>query len=155
MIVLCLLASVHVALMQAERNLSCEESPRQNLLPSVVAPMMGNSPAWMVDDGSGWSRGPFKTLWVLLRDSQQVRISGRQLDGSGVVKLRRGDGSSTNVLTVRDPTKESVTPGGASREIMDAYVFFPSEVYYPTPGCWEFTIRTGEHVSHVIRSLKP
>lgn len=155
MIIMWLLLSTRVAWMQTEHQMSCNESPKHNLLSTIVGPMMGNTPAWMVDDGSGWSRGPFKTLWVLVRNSYQVRISGHQLDGQGIAMLSRGDGSPTDMLIVTDPTKESVTPGGASRDIMDAYVFLPSQVRYPNPGCWEFTIRTGEQVSHVVRLLKP
>ena len=133
----------------------CQQSPTQDLLPEVIAPMVGIRPVWLVDGSATWRNGePVKTLWVLLRTSADVRIEGRRLDGPGVLKLRRGDDPPADMLAIASPAKQSVIPGGASPEIMRAYVFLPSHVFYPSPGCWEFTIRIGEETARIVRDLK-
>src|SRR5438128_1947880 len=98
---------------------SCEPSPTQDLLPDVVAPMTGTSPAWMVDGSPSWSGGreAVKTLWVLRRTSDSVRISGRRLDGPGLARLRRGSDTPSDTLFVANPSKESVIPGGAPQAV--------------------------------------
>jgi hypothetical protein len=134
----------------------CEASPTQDLLPHVVAPMTGASPVWLVDGGSrAWSGGqePVKTLWVLRRTSDPVRISGQRLDGPGYVKLRRGSDVPSEILFVANPSRESVVPGGAPPEVMRSYAFLPSHVFYPSAGCWQFTIRIDEKEFQIVREL--
>jgi hypothetical protein len=135
---------------------SCQTSPTQDLLPDVVGPMTGASPAWLVDGSAGWSRAdePVKTLWVLLRTGQSVRIAGRRVDGPGQVLLRRGDDMPAETLVVSNPIRETVIPGGVRPEVMQSYVFIPSHVFYPSPGCWEFTIRIGQDEARITRELK-
>jgi hypothetical protein len=118
--------------------------------------MIGARPAWLVDDGSTTWRGdgPVKTLWVLSRTSEHVRIEGRRLDAPGALTLRRGDDLPAKVLVIANPASESVIPGGAPPEVLRAYVFLPSHVFYPSPGCWEFTVRIGEHEVRIVRELK-
>src|SRR2546426_12844255 len=43
---------------------SCEPSPTQDLLPDVIAPMTGTSPAWLVDGHTMWPGAlePVKTF---------------------------------------------------------------------------------------------
>jgi hypothetical protein len=140
----------------ARRLNPCQQSPTQDLLPEVVAPMIGVRPVWLVDGSANWRRGePAKTLWVLLRTSEEVRITGRQLDGPGTLTLRRGDDRPADMLIVANPARQSVIPGGAPPAIMRAYVFVLSDVFYPSPGCWEFTVRVGQEEVRVVRDLKP
>lgn len=135
---------------------ACQASALQDLLPEVIAPMVGAPPAWLVDGSAGWSsHQPIKTLWVFLRTSEEVRIAGRRLDGPGVLRLRRGGNSPASMLIIENPARQSVIPGGASRSIMRDYVFLPSHVFYPSPGCWEFTVRIGQEEIRIVRDLKP
>ena len=140
----------------ARRLNPCQQSPTQDLLPEVVGPMIGARPVWLVDGSATWRSGePVKTLWVLLRTSEEVRIAGRQLDGPGVLTLRRGDDPPADMLIVANPARQSVIPGGAPPAIMRAYAFLPSHVFYSSPGCWEFTILVGQQEVRVVRDLKP
>lgn len=162
-----LLLSVSLAVMTASsvpdgptsaagRPSACQQSPTQDLLPEVVAPMVGARPVWLVDGPATWRSGePVKTLWVLLRTSEDVRIRGRQLDGPGTLTLRRGDDPPGDMLVIANPARQSVVPGGAPPEIMRDYVFLPSHVFYPSPGCWEFIVRVGEEEMRIVRDLKP
>jgi len=140
----------------AEPSSPCQQSPTQDLLPEVVAPMVGVRPVWMVGGSATWGNGePIKTLWVLLRTSETVRIRGRRLDGPGVVKLRTGDDPPTDTLVIPNRARQSATPGGASPVNKRAYVFLPSHVFYPSPGCWEFTVRIGDEEVRIVRDLNP
>jgi hypothetical protein len=135
---------------------SCEPSPTHDLLPNVVAPMTGTPPAWMVDGSPTWSgeREAVKTLWVLRRTSDSVRISGRRLDGPGLARLRRGGDTPSDTLFVANPSKESVTPGGAPQAVMRSYVFLPSHVFYPSAGCWQFTVQIAQEDFRIVRDLR-
>ena len=134
---------------------SCQPSPTQDLLPGVVAPMTGSSPAWMID-GSTWpgEHEPAKTLWVLRRTSDSVRISGRRLDAPGRARVRRGSDAPSDTLLVANPSKESVTPGGAPPDVMRSYVFLPSHVFYPSPGCWQFTVHIAQEEFRIVRESR-
>lgn len=135
---------------------SCQQSPTQDLLPEVVGPMVGARPVWLVDGSATWKAGePVKTLWVLLRTSQDVRIQGRRLDAPGALSLRRGDDPPADVFVIPNPEKQSVIPTGAPATILQVYVFIPSHVFYPNPGCWEFTVRIGQEEFRIVRDLKP
>src|SRR5436190_11293678 len=59
---------------------------------SVVAPMTGSHPVWLVDGSSGqWDSRPVKTLWVLSHDvAGSLRIEGRRLDGPGLIAFQDG-----------------------------------------------------------------
>jgi hypothetical protein len=132
----------------------CQQSPTQDLLPEVVGPMLGMRPVWLVDGSATWSSGePVKTLWVLSRTWEVVRIGGRRLDGPGALTLRRGDDPPADMLVMANPTKQSVTPGGAPPNVMRAYIFLPSHVFYPSPGCWEFTVHVGPEEIRIVRDL--
>jgi hypothetical protein len=72
-----------------------------------------------------------------------------------VLKLRQGDGPPAEMLVIANPANQSVIPGGAPPDIMRAYVFLSSNVLYPSPGCWEFTVRIGEEATRIVRDLKP
>src|SRR5438270_616880 len=102
----------------------CQQSPTQDLLPEVVAPMVGVRPVWLVDGSATWRSGePVKTLWIFLRTSEEIRIEGRRLDGPGTLKLRHGDDPPAESLLISNPHMFSVIPTGASPEIMRVYAF--------------------------------
>lgn len=133
----------------------CAESPTENLLPQLVGPMTGAAPSWMVDGGVRWQgpSHPVKSLWVLHRTSQVIQIAGRLLGGSATASFRRGENHSPETLFVIDPNTDSVIPGGATADALRQYVFLPSHVFYPSAGCWQFTIRAGSTESTVTRLI--
>ena len=134
----------------------CRQSPVQDLLPSVVGPMMGADPAWLVSDSAQWSSAdaPVKTLWVVRRTDQPVRITGQRVDGPGTAMFRRGSDEPTESLDVPSAALQSAWPGGASREVTSAYAFLPSHVFYPSPGCWRFEVRVGDQVVPIVREVR-
>jgi hypothetical protein len=118
--------------------------------------MVGARPTWMVDGATWRGDEPVKTLWVLVRTSEQVRIEGRRLDARGRVKIRGGDDPrKRDALVIANPARQSVMPGGASPDVMRAYAFLTSHVFYPSPGCWEFTVRIGQQDYRIVRNLEP
>lgn len=142
----------------SDTSLSCKETPAENLLPSVIGPMAGSRPAWFVDGGdSTWDHAehPVKTLWVVSRTSARVRITGSRLAGPGTAKFRRGQDEPAAEFVIADPRVASVIPGGASAEVMQAYAFFPSHVFYSSPGCWEFTVQVGSDEVRLVIEIKP
>lgn len=143
----------------SDTSLSCKETPVENLLPSVIGPMAGSRPAWFVDDGDYliWEHAehPVKTLWVVSRTSAPVRITGNRLDGHGTAKFRRGQDEPAAEFVIADPRVASAIPLGASAEVMQAYSFIPSHVFYSSPGCWEFTVQVGSDEVRLVREIKP
>jgi hypothetical protein len=135
---------------------TCDSSPTQDLLQDVIAPMTGASPVWLVDGSATWPGDlvPLKTVWVLRRTSDSVRISGRRVDAPGTAKLRHGRDTPSDVLFVANPSNESVIPGGASPAVMRSFVFLSSHVFYPSPGCWLFTVHIGQQEYRIVRELK-
>lgn len=143
-----------------DTTLSCKQTPAENLLPSVVGPMAGSRPAWFVDDGGDlfWEHAehPVKTLWIVSRTSAPVRITGNRVDGPGTVKFRRGQDQPIEAeFVIADPSVASAIPGGASADVMRAYSFIPSHVFYSSPGCWEFTVQVGSGEIRLVREIKP
>jgi hypothetical protein len=138
---------------------ACAASPVEDRLPSVVAPLTGTEPAWVVDSGGRW-QGPnqvVKTLWVFSRKATgSLRVTGRQLDGVGRLRFQDGgiEGHPADALEIADPWKRSVIPGGASAEILRAYSFIPNYVIYPSPGCWEFTVQLGAATTRIVLDMK-
>ena len=137
-------------------GISCEPTPSHDSL-DVVGPMAGSHPAWLVDGSDRWGGAthPVKTLWVVARTSHRVQITGRLLDGAGAVGFRRGSSAVTGALVVEDPSHASVIPAGATSELLRAYSFIPSHVFYARPGCWEFTVRIGEESLRIVREVAP
>lgn len=94
----------------SDTSLSCQETPAENLLPSVVGPMAGSRPAWFVDGGDYiWEHAEHavKTLWVVSRTSAPVRITGNRLDGPGTAKFRRGQDEPMEAeFVIADPRAE-------------------------------------------------
>ncbi|OLC82147.1 MAG: hypothetical protein AUH72_07685 [Acidobacteria bacterium 13_1_40CM_4_65_8] len=76
------------------------------------------------------------------------------MDGVGSATLVRGSDEPSDVLFVANPSRESAIPGGAPPDVMRSYMFFPSHVFYTSPGCWQFTVRVGHEEFHIVRELK-
>ena len=143
----------------ADLGLSCDPTAAENPLLTVVGPITGRRPVWLVDGSAGSWRGPekpVKTLWVFARESaSNVRIQGRQLSGVGRTSFSRGvNGPVTDALVITDTGAISVIPDGATPEIMRFYAFVPSYIYYPTAGCWEFTAQFGGEETRIVLSIR-
>ena len=150
------LFGLFVAIVAAQSAGPCKESPTTDLLPSVIAPMTGQAPVWIVD-GLAPFHGlnvPAKTAWVFVRPVKNVRIEGRRLDGPETVTFQSGNDSPSKALVIPDPAAWSVTPGGASPDIMKQYAFVTSHVFYPSPGCYEFTIRIADREERIVRDVR-
>lgn len=135
---------------------ACVATPRENVL-SVVGPMRGQRPAWLVDDGSGLWAGAgssTKTLWVLAQPTGRVEITGRLQGSAKAARFQRGSGTLTEKLEVEDPRRESVRPGGAQTDLLQAYAFISSQVFYPEPGCWEFTVVVADVPHRIVQSVE-
>jgi len=135
----------------------CAVTPAVDRLPSVIAPMAGAYPAWLVTDSVWPGRNvPAKSALVLSRDAPgPLIVTGHRVDGPGVLGFRDGaDDIETKILTIADPARRSVTPGGATRSIMASYAFIMMLVSYPTAGCWKFNVQLGEHEVSIIRELR-
>lgn len=137
----------------------CTATPRQDLLPTVIAPMAGQAPIWFIDSGNGaWAGAdaPVKSVWVIQRHSSAaLTVTGRQLDGSGSVSFARTIGSPrVSRLGIADPTAESMLPGGASVDVLRAFAFVSSYVFYPNAGCWEITSEIGSRRQSIVVAVK-
>jgi len=133
----------------------CEQSPTENRWPEVIAPMLGQSPAWLVGGAGTWVKDePVKTVWVILRRAGQVRITGHRTDGLAAAKFIRewGDAPS-NELVIENPNMRRIIPHGASPDVLRQYLFFGSNVIYDSPGCWEFDVVVGDQTSRIVKDV--
>jgi hypothetical protein len=129
---------------------SCRFSPREDLLPGVIAPMASDRPIWFVDGAAGRWHGadyPVKSVWVIERDeARSLSASGRRLDGSGLMRFSKGmNGPRSDSVLIPDPKQDSMIPGGISAETQRRFVFVSSYLFYPSPGCWEIQVQMGAH----------
>ena len=123
----------------------------------VVEPMLGAAPVWLTARArEPWQMGPQKSLWVLSRKVVgTLSVTGKQVDGGGVVKFQRGiDGAIHDTLVISDIKSESVRPAGATLKLLRDYAFIPSFIYYPSRGCWELTARLGSEQRLIVRELQ-
>jgi hypothetical protein len=59
------------------------------------------------------------------------------------------NGPISQEMVIEDPRRESVLPGGGSRDLLDVYAFIPSYVFYPQRGCYQFDVElNGRHATH-------
>lgn len=127
--------------------LGCPADSRQDLLPGVVAPMIGESPVWLVDGTYGRWLGPegVKSIWVLRGTSHgTLKVRGRRIDGTETVEFRAHlTDTPSKELVITEPAKQSMTPSGASATIMQNYLFVSSYIGFPIAGCWELTAEVG------------
>jgi hypothetical protein len=138
---------------------SCPESPMENPYPGVLSPMIGHHPAWLVDGSNRrWSSAEerIKTLWVLSAKGRgALHITGRRLDGDGEAQFQNGmDATPQRTFDIGDRRRNTVTPGGATPEIMATYAFIPSYVIYPSRGCWQFIVRIGADDTRITIEIK-
>lgn len=138
---------------------ACPVSPVEDPVPGIIGPITGQHPAWLIDGSNRQWAGAeerIKTLWVFSKKaSGRLRISGRRLDGDGELQFQDGmDGARQPALDIADPWKRSVTPGGSTPEILRAYAFLPNYVIYPSPGCWQFTVRLGADEARITIEIK-
>lgn len=157
------LGAVLVALPSAAQSTppeaTCAATPLEDRLPSIIAPMAGQHPVWLVGGSFGrWygSTELVKSVWVLARDVPgDLVLRGHQRDGDGILRFQDGvDASPVDTLVVAGPNRRSVVPGGASREIMQDYAFYPMYLIYPSPGCWEVNARLGDEEVQIVVELK-
>jgi hypothetical protein len=147
-------------LIVATTNAACSQSPLQEILPGIVDTARGVGP-WLVGDGSNgrwaWAQNtPAKTLWILRTTHDRIVIRGRELGTGAVVRFQTGGPASpiSDSMIVDDPWSASVKPGGATWEIRNQYLFFPSQVYYPSPGCFEFDVAAGPRHATITLEIK-
>lgn len=141
---------------QTPRGQATCESARPISLLSVVGPMLGSHPAWLVDGSASWMGAgvPVKTLWVVAQSNQRIEIAGRLRGGSETARFRRGSDTIADTLIIENPRRESVIPGGATADLLREYAFIPSHVFYPVPGCWEFTVSISGAQHRLVRSVE-
>lgn len=139
----------------------CEATHFEDPVPGVVGRVAGTRPVWLADGlGFGMFPGakrPVKSLWVLAREvAGGFRVEGRRLDGAGTTRFQVGgmDTPITDTLVVEKPAAQSVIPGGASADVMKAYAFIPSYVFYPSPGCWQLTAHLGDTDTRIVLEVK-
>lgn len=143
----------------AQSEPTCNATPRQERL-SVIAPMAGEDPVWLVDGSFGlWQTAetPVKSVWVLARDvSGDLVVEGRLIGGMERVLFQSAvDGPRLERLTLEDPTNSSVAPGGATPEVLATYSFVPMYLVYPSAGCWEINVRLGSNTRQIIVEQLP
>ncbi len=124
-------------------------------LPTIVGLMRGRDPIWLVDGSFGKWTGPdvlAKSVWVLSRDKDgEFTVEGRRLDAPGTMFFQDGlSGSPIERLVITDASAQMITPGGATPEIMERYVFLMMYLIYPDSGCWEITARLGNRTTRIV-----
>jgi hypothetical protein len=146
-------------LMAAALAAACSVSPIDNPLPAIIGPMTGQQPAWMIDGSSGhWesAEARIKTLWVLSKQAAgRLLIQGRRLDGDGIAQFQDGGvtGVPKDTLEIENPWRRA-WPSNATPEARRAYAWVPNYVIYPSPGCWQFTVRVGADETRITIELK-
>ena len=134
---------------------TCLQTPSQPVVDSV-GPGRGQRPAWMVDVARGWTAAtePVKTLWIVALPASRVRITSRRIDGPGIATVQREGRPATDIVEIDSPQSGSVTPGGATPDVMASYAFFSSQVFYPTSGCCRFDVEVDGTVVQIVRELR-
>ena len=133
----------------------CPATGLEDRLPTIIAPMVGSEPIWLVNGSFNRWLGPdglVKSVWVLSRAVEgDLVVSGHRLDGAGVMRFQAGvDASPVVRVVIPDATRQSVIPGEATPEMMDEYAFRTMYLIYPSPGCWEVTARLGDHERRIV-----
>jgi hypothetical protein len=127
-------------------------SPTRDRLPGVDL-VTGVDPVWVstADHWDTGTAGRFKTLWIFRTTREPVRVAGRELHSGEPTRFQHDglDAPVTDTMMITDPWRESVIPGGQTWDLKNQFLFITSYVFYPSPGCYEFTVER-EHVSHRI-----
>ena len=146
-------------LLAAWLTAACPVSPVEDPLPGIIGPITGQHPAWLVDgNGRRWSNAEerVKTLWVFSQKaSGPLHIAGRRLDGEGTARFQDGgvEGIPKDALDI-DNWRRRAWPGNATAEVRRDYAFVPNYVIYPSPGCWQFTVRLGSEETRITIEIK-
>jgi len=137
----------------------CASTATDRTLPSVVGPATGADPIWLIDGSSGrfnnLRNGSVKTLWIF-KTRQRVRVEGHEVNTGAKTRFRRQglNGPIGDEMILEDPRRESVLPGGATRNLVDVYVFIPSYVSYAQPGCYQFEVEIDDTTRHITVEIK-
>src|SRR2546428_9730635 len=91
---------------------SCEPSPTQDLLPDVIAPRAGTSPAWLVDGHTMWPGAlePVKTVWVLRRSSSRFAYQVGAWTASARLRWLAAVTSRPTCCSARIPVESQRSP---------------------------------------------
>ena len=136
------------------QDLPCAVTPTEALLPHIVGDAAGGDPAWVVSGSQFDSRG-VKTLWIF-KTRNRVRVTGRDVATGAVVRFRRDglDGPVEDEMVIDNPRRQSVLPGGATRELLDTYAFITSAVLYPDHGCYRFDVDIEGIARHITIRIR-
>lgn len=136
----------------AETVVPCPATPLEDRLPEVIAPMAGEEPIWLVTSFGKWF-GPkvlAKSVWIVSRGAaEDLLVTGHRLDGPGTLLFQLG-ATPSEKFELSDLEGLWVIPGGATLEIMGEYGFAPMYLIYPSPGCWQITVRLGGETRRIV-----
>jgi hypothetical protein len=135
-------------------QLFCIPTPKHDRLPGVDL-VAGIDPVWVSTDDH-WdngtqSPGQAKTLWIFRTTREPIQIVGREIHSGAQTRFQHGglDAPVTETMTISDPWRDSVLPGGQTWDLKNHYLFITSYVFYPSRGCYEFIVKR-EGSSHRI-----
>lgn len=138
---------------------ACPVSPVEDPVPEIIGTIAGQHPAWLIHgNGRRWSNAEerVKTLWVFSQHaSGPLHIVGRRLDGDGTARFQDGgvDGIPKDALDIEE-WRRRAWPSNATPEVRREYAFVPNYIIYPSPGCWQFTVRLGQDETRITIELK-
>ena len=138
---------------------ACPVSPVEDPLPAIIGPITGQHPAWLIDGANRPWANPeerIKTLWVFSQKaSGRLVITGRRLDGEGIARFQDdGVGGIPKDALDIDDWRRRAWPGNATPEVRRDYAFVPNYVIFPSPGCWQFTVRLGAEDTRITIEIK-
>ncbi len=154
-----------------QSSFSCPVSPSQTDLRPDLAALAGESPLWLTI-GTGrlrWAELPVslppypgrmdKTIWTLeKRVEGDLRITGKQLDGNGLLLFARTAKQQVNekgqilgslfdeppadawVIPSAEQGTDNSPPGFQDHGVL---------VYYPHPGCYQYTATIAKHTVQI------
>lgn len=133
----------------------CPSTTLEDRMPGVIAPMAGAEPVWLVDGSFGRWLGAsslVKSVWVVSREYEgDLVVEGRRLDGSGQLRfVARPEATATERATITDAHLRRMLPGDAADETTEQYAFASMYLIYPSPGCWQISVRLGEHEVQIV-----
>jgi hypothetical protein len=127
----------------------CTSTATDRLLPNIIGVATGADPAWLLDGSSGHfsnePNAPVKTLWIF-KTRQRVLVKGRERNTGATTRFQHQglNGPIGDEMVVEDPRRESVLPGGTTRELLNVYAFIPSYVFYPIQGAISSTSKSAK-----------
>jgi hypothetical protein len=133
----------------------CAPTPSVPIRPGSSGSGRGTDPVWVVADGGSAGNLPNKMLWIF-HTHEHVRIEGRELISGRSTRFQIGGGDTPmlDAIDLDDPRRVTVFPGGSAAEVRNGYFFVPSYVYFPQPGCFEFTIQLEHATQRIVIEAK-